>query len=238
MPRIKDMKERDLRKLIRKASTILEDRRDDLDYETIYKTKGRGKNKVETDEIEFLTVELRGHESAKFTRLAEKYFEANEALKKAQMERDALSDKIKELTAPLWDITDRVHQRLMTTISYGFMLTKETPAGEKGEVDYEGVTKDLIEALDIQKSLLDEIVEKNTKIKKTKATPERLREPSAAHKKFMKKRGVGKRQVEESVSLSDVKDKLQSWFDSFVSLADRYLGVVDNKLQEIDRKLA
>jgi len=237
MPKIKQMNTRQLNNLINNAQGILEARRDDLEYREIRKTKGAGKNKIETDEIDFLMVELKGHESAKFTRLAEKYFEANEALQQAQVERDALNEEMKELSAPLWDTKDKVEQRIVATVSYGFMLTAKTPPSEKTEVDYEGVVNDLSEALNIQTELLEEIIEKNKKIKETKGAPEKLREPSQKHKKWMKQAGVGKRQIEESIS-EDIKNKLSSWFTSFSSLVDKYLNTVDNMLARVEKELA
>lgn len=237
MAKMKDMNEQQLTKLINKVEKILEDRRDDLEYGEIRKTKGSGKNKVETEEIDFLITELKGQESAHFTRLAKKYFEANDAYKRAEVEKDALNEELKEMTAPLWDAKDKIHQRLVTTVSYGFMLTAENKPDDKKKVNWEQVANDLATALNVETKLLEEIIEKNTEITKGKVTPERLREPSQKHKKAMKQRGVGKQQVEENFNLDKMKGSINKWFKKFSNIVDRYMNQVDTMLESVNKEL-
>lgn len=134
---------------------INESRRSDLSY-LEKKVKG---------EIDRVTVELTGHESGVFTKLADKYASLEKAIKALSAQREELNAAIKEKSEDFFAPEDVVYTRVIDTISFTYTLSKRYTPADKTTIDYAKIVDELVKLIpDELQAKVEEITAAYTKI--------------------------------------------------------------------------
>jgi chromosome segregation ATPase len=132
--------------------------------------------KTVKEKIERVTAELKGKESATWTRIAKQYKELSDEIDSLKKKKDKLNVEIKDKATEIFDVEDQVLTRVVETTNLTITLSKKTRVEAHNEVDYEAVVKALAEA-DLPgnlRKIINKIVESNTKLVAASETPERL----------------------------------------------------------------
>lgn len=138
-----------------RASQIFEARDPNLKYTEIKKRKI----------IQRVIVELRGTESAAFTRLGRTYKRVLIAEKKLKEMRKNLNTEIRPLVEVFFNAADRVMTRVVKTVSLTYTLSKmETQKEPEKVIDWEGIANELAELLPEAAERLEELKEKYTSV--------------------------------------------------------------------------
>lgn len=135
---------------------LTESRRSDLPY-TEKKTKGA---------IDKVVVNLQGHESGKFTKLAARFKELRLKTDELSAATDALNKDIKEEAIALFDATDEVYTRIVETVSLTILIGKRQPDKMEKEtkINYEQIIKDITALVPELSSKIDDIITANTEV--------------------------------------------------------------------------
>lgn len=146
-------------KLTLKESMVLDEARDPKLKYTEKQVKGA---------VDRVIVELEKQRSSAMTKLAQRYFKLDLALKKLQDERDKVNAEMKETVQGLFEATDIVYTRVVDTCSFTMTLAKQSLPKEKVEYDFEKIAEDLAKLIpDELQSKVDEIVEAHKKVSVT-----------------------------------------------------------------------
>jgi hypothetical protein len=128
---------------------ITEARREDLKYI----------EKKVKDQLERVTLELHGAQSAPLTKLAARYDRLNKAIKTMGEQRDKLNEDIKGKVEDLFAAEDVVLTRVIDTVSFTMTVSRKTKTADKTVVDYEKIAGELAKLIpDELQPKVDEIV--------------------------------------------------------------------------------
>lgn len=115
--------------------------------------------------IDRVTVELEKQKSSAMTKLAQRYFKLDLALKRLSEERDKVNKEMKETVQGLFDATDIVYTRVVETCSFTMTLAKQAQAQEKIDYDFQKVAEELAKLIpDELQAQVDAIMEAHKKV--------------------------------------------------------------------------
>jgi hypothetical protein len=119
-------------------------------------------------EVQKVIVTFEGVESAKITKLTNKFAETYELLKKAQEAHEEVKEVLKDNINKSLPEEFKFITRLVRTAKYMFTFSKYTPAKEEDveTVNYEAAIDELMDVFPDIKDGLKEIIKKHTEIKK------------------------------------------------------------------------
>jgi uncharacterized protein YdcH (DUF465 family) len=135
-------------------------RRKDLEY----------KEKKVKNILDKVIVDIKGKESAKFTRLAKAYKEVKDEMDALETIRESLNDEIKEEALELFNAEDEVLTRVIETVSLTVQLSKRGFT-TKTDVNYEKIITDISALVPALKDKITEIVAACTNVTKTPRSP-------------------------------------------------------------------
>lgn len=134
------------------------ERQADLTY-TPYKVKGI---------VDRVIVELKGNDSANFTKLATEYAKINAAIEKLDVKKKALNKDLRGQVEAIFDAEDAVLTRVVDTVSFTITLSKEAKKESKPVVDFEKIAHALAELIPNElQAKVDEIAKLYTSIQET-----------------------------------------------------------------------
>lgn len=144
-------------KLTLKESMVLSEARD---------PKLKYTEKQVRNEIDRVTVALEKQKSSAMTKLAEKYYRLDLAMKRMAEERDKVNTEMKETVQDLFDATDIVYTRVVETCSFTLTLAKQAQKPtEKIDYDFQSIAEELAKLIpDDLQSKVDEIMETYKKV--------------------------------------------------------------------------
>jgi hypothetical protein len=187
---------------------------DNISYETKFKSKkGEGANQI-TKIIAY----LKGKDSEVFTKMAARYAQIERIKKACENARNDLNLNIKNRFSDLFDIEDRIHTRVIDTVSLVATLSKpEAVETEYEEFDEEGFYSEIEELLKGLAVSLDDLRSKYTKM-----TP--IEDPQEKSPKLLLKiKDTGtKVPVEEGImdGISNFVNKIKSYYNKFLNRWD------------------
>lgn len=118
--------------------------------------------------VEAIIVKLEGAESARYTKMANRYKEIDAALKKLQDERNDMNDAIKkDIVENYFDAADEIYTRVIETVSLTAQLAKTPKASPK--VDNDAVVDELLKLMPQLKEQIEGLQKQFTSIPKPKA---------------------------------------------------------------------
>jgi len=191
---------------------LTEERRKDLKYV----------EKEVKKQIERVTLELHGAQSAPLTKLASRYDRLNKAIKTMGEQRDKLNEEIKGKVEDLFNAEDVVLTRVIETVSFTMTVSKKSKTADKEVIDFQKIAEELAILIpDELQAKVDEIVATYTTVVKGQDKSPALQV---------------KPKVNESL-LSDLGSKLANAVKSLVKSVASWAKGYDKKLAAL-KKLA
>lgn len=140
---------------------FLNEARDETKKYTEKKVKG---------EIDRVTLELKGNDSGKFTKLIKEYSKLKATISELEVRQKELNTKIKAETEELFDAEDVVYTRVIDTVSATMNLSKKTVVTST-KVDYQAVIDSISELVPELSEQIKLLIEANTKVSSTEKSP-------------------------------------------------------------------
>lgn len=179
--------------------------------------------------IDRVIADLKGKQSAEWTKLSKQYIELDDSLKELSDKRDKLNAELKEKATDLFDAEDEVLTRVIETAQLTLTLSKQTKKPAEEKVDSEAVLKALVEAKLPLKiiNMINELKEAHTKLTKETVTPEKLTVKRVEEDFSIKSLGA---------FISKVVGRLKGMLSSFDSSFDRVKKKV-TMLESMDQSI-
>lgn len=118
--------------------------------------------------VEAIIVKLEGTESARYTKMANRYKEIDAELKRLSDERNTMNDEIKtDITEKYFDAADAIYTRIVETVSLTAQVAKTPKPSEK--IDNDAVVDELLKLMPELKGQIEALQKQFTSISKPKA---------------------------------------------------------------------
>lgn len=212
-----------MNKLLVEMLELAEARDPELTYREEYKSK---KTK---DKLERIIVELNGHKSGKYTKMAGRYLRMKDAIELIKKKMEDLNAGLKDsMVEEFFDATDQALTRVAETAQFSLLLSKQEDRPDKQIVDKDAIIKALeaLVAEELQPKI-EEIKKQFTKLEKQDPAPAALR--------ISKKKPEKVDKLEEGV-IGDKWEKFKSLLKRFTDSLKSWNKDYDNKLKALKLK--